>query len=56
MRIKKQGMDLEILSMQQVARILKGLPEQPRQRVANWVASQPWADEETGGPLPHEAE
>ena len=46
-RVKKQGMELEIAAMTDLARTLKKLPLEMRQRVANWVSAQPWEDEDT---------
>lgn len=44
-RTTKTGMDLEIHAMQDLARTMRKLPLDMRQRVANWVAAQPWESE-----------
>ena len=42
---KKSEMELEIAAMQDIARTLKKLPFEARNRVAHWVSCQPWPDE-----------
>lgn len=49
-------MELEIAAMQDVARTLKKLPEEMRNRVAHWVACQPWGDEPASQPAEKAAE
>lgn len=49
-------MELEIAAMQDMARTLRKLPVEMRNRVANWVAVQPWDDESASQPEEKAAE
>lgn len=55
-RVKKIGLDLEIHVMQDVARTLRKLPSESRERVVNWVASQVWSEEPASSVSSEEAQ